>query len=64
MAAGSSTVNFTGLSSSMAPSFNFAGKSSALIWFENEGLGHQHPDRKARSDGDARLDIPRSETVV
>src|SRR5665213_1645574 len=61
MAAGSSTVSFTGLSSASAPSFSFAmAASSRVVGFENEIVGDQHPDRKAGADGDCRLDVERA----
>src|SRR5208337_4248876 len=58
MAAGSSTVSLTGLSSAIAPSFSFAiCRTSALIGFENEIPVDDHAHRKPRPDRQRRLDV-------
>jgi hypothetical protein len=49
-------VNFTGLSSAMAPSFSFA-IFSASVWFEHEVAIDDYPHRKTRPDCQSRLDV-------
>ena len=57
-AAGSSTVNFTGLSSAMAPSLSFAIFCPLpFVRLKHQIAIDDHPDRKARPDRQRRLDI-------
>src|SRR5690242_17619605 len=61
MAAGSSTVSLTGLSSGIVPSFSFAMiVASCAVWLENEIMGDHHADGETRPDRDRRLDIERA----
>jgi FMN-dependent NADH-azoreductase len=58
MAAGSSTVSFTGLSSAMAPSLSFdIFASSSPVRFEHEVTIDDHAHRESRPDRQCRLDI-------
>src|SRR5262252_1520877 len=56
-APGSSTVSFTGRSSGMAESFSFVMGGSTLVGCEDEVAIDDDADRKARPDGDGRLDV-------
>src|SRR5579884_1503649 len=61
MAAGSSTVSLTGLSSGIVPSFSFAMiVASCAVGFENEVVRDHHAHWKAWPDGDGRLDVERA----
>src|SRR5260370_38772894 len=54
-------VSFTGLSSSIAPSFSFVmNTSSPAIRLEHEIVGNQHPHGKAWPDRDRRLHVQRT----
>src|SRR5579883_1080652 len=61
MAAGSSTVSLTGLSSGIVPSFSFAMiVASCAVGFENEVVRDHHAHWKTWPDGDGRLDVERA----
>src|SRR5574337_1422953 len=61
MAAGSSTVSLTGLSSGIVPSFSFAMiVASSAVGFENEVVRDHHAHRKTWPDRDRRLDVERA----
>src|SRR5579883_306045 len=60
MAAGSSTVSLTGLSSGIVPSFSFAMiVASCAIRFEDEVVRDHHAHRKTWPDSDGRLNVER-----
>src|SRR5579883_2660940 len=61
MAAGSSTVSFTGLSSGIVPSFSFAMiVASCAVRFEDKVVRDHHAHWKTRPDGDGRLNVERA----
>src|SRR5215472_9305098 len=61
MAAGSSTVSLTGLSSGIVPSFSFAMiVASCAVGFEDEVVRNHHAHRKTWPDGDGRLNVERA----
>src|SRR5579883_451216 len=61
MAAGSSTVSFTGLSSGIVLSFSFAMiVASCAVRFEDKVVRDHHAHRKTWPDGDGRLDVERT----
>src|SRR6185437_4019105 len=61
MAAGSSTVSLTGLSSGIVPSLSFAMiVASCAVGFEDKVVRDHHAHRKTWPDGDGRLDVERT----
>src|SRR3974390_2301870 len=61
MAAGSSTVSLTGLSSGIVPSFSFDMiVASCAVGFEDEVVRNHHPHWKTWPNGDGRLDVERA----